>query len=309
MTEEAQQFINELNKEIIITHTATASRLLKKGKVGVDAFTLYNFYCWVASWQLTNKVKATDKFCIQGLHWGKPRFIKAKTLLIKEGVIKTIAKKDEKGRIIGHYIHIHYLNGFTLKRENPEVLSNTSGQKETRGIVSHQVENRPTSALDKKENALDKKSMSVEPTDLKKEKNRKNTPTLKPKDTSVLWDLKKETEKLLKDPKRHIQIIGLWIQEKGLQPENAEQMQSLIKRNLRPACLLNGYSNEDIRETIKILKNTEYLKKFTLETCLKYIDEVVAQKKKQGRQIIRFEEIKRPDGSIVVRPIYAEVKT
>ncbi len=283
--EKQQQFINELNKEIIITHTVTASRLLKKGKGGVDAFTLYNFYCWVASWQLTNKVKATDKFCIQGLHWGKPRFIKAKSLLIKEGVIETIVKKDEKGRIIGYYIHIHYLNGFTPKRAKPEVSPDTSGRKKTRGIVSHQVENRPSSALDKKKSALDKKSMSAEQTN---------------------WQLEKELEKLLKDPRRHIQIIGVWIKEKGLRPENREQMQSIIRRNLRPARLLNGYSNDDIQGTIAVIKNTEYLRKFTLETVAKYIDEVVARKKKHGRKIIRFEEIKRPDGSVVMRPIYGD---
>lgn len=140
-------------------------------------------------------------------------------------------------------------------------------------------------------------------TNKKKEKEQiKNSMSDKP----TGWQLEKEVEKLLKDPRRHIQIIGVWIKEKGLRPENAEQMQSIIRRNLRPARLLNGYTNEDIKETIEALKRTEYLKKFTLETCLKYIDEIIVQKKKQGRKIVRFEEIKRPDGSVVMRPIYGD---
>jgi DNA-binding MarR family transcriptional regulator len=130
----------------------------------------------------------------------------------------------------------------------------------------------------------------------------KNNKSLSGKPTH--WDLKEEREKLVKDQKRHIQIVGLWIKERDLQPENAEQMQSLIKRNLRPARLLNGYSNEDIQETIKVLKNTDYLRKFTLETVAKYIDEIVAQKEKRGPKIIRYEEIRKPSGNVVMRPIY-----
>jgi len=122
------------------------------------------------------------------------------------------------------------------------------------------------------------------------------------------WQLKEETEKLLKDPRRHIQVIGVWIKEADLRPENHEQMQSIIHRNLRPAKLLNGYTNEDIHETVRVIKNTDYLKKFTLETVAKYIDEVVAQKKKRGRRIIRFEEIRQPDGSVAMRPIYEKAK-
>ena len=120
------------------------------------------------------------------------------------------------------------------------------------------------------------------------------------------WKLEKELEKLLTDPKRHIEIIGIWIREMKLGPENKDQMQSIIKRFLRPAKLLQGYKNEDIVETINVLKNTSYLTKFTPETISKYIDEVVANKKKEGPKIQRFEKIEKPDGSIVMRPIYAK---
>ena len=125
-------------------------------------------------------------------------------------------------------------------------------------------------------------------------------------DKPTNWNLEKELEKLLTDPKRHIEIIGIWIREMKLRPENKDQMQAIIKRFLRPAKLLEGYKNKDIVETIKVLKNTSYLTKFTPETISKYIDEVVANKKKEGPNILRFEKIEKPDGSITMRPIYAK---
>lgn len=105
-------------------------------------------------------------------------------------------------------------------------------------------------------------------------------------------------------PRRDLQIISLFIKEIGLKPDNKDQFNQIVRRNLRPAQKLIGYSNEDIKETIQVLRHTDYLKRFTLETVTKYIDEVVAQKQKRGPKIIRFEEIKKSDGEITVRPIY-----
>ena len=48
---------------------------------------------------------------------------------------------------------------------------------------------------------------------------------------------------------------------------------SLIKRNLRPAKDLLGYSLDKIEKTMKNFKNIDYLSKWTLETVVKYIDE------------------------------------
>ena len=144
-TEEKEQFINELNKEIVLTHTITASRLLKMGKIGVNAFTLYNFYCWVASWQMTNRVKANDKFCMKGLHWGRDKFRLAKNLLIKEKIIEVKNRRNEKGQIVAHYIHIHFLNGFTRSPEIHSMVKPQGGKQPTN-----------TTSIDKKGNAIDK---------------------------------------------------------------------------------------------------------------------------------------------------------
>ena len=55
-----------------------------------------------------------------------------------------------------------------------------------------------------------------------------------------------------------------------------------------------------------MLKNTDYLKRFTLETVSKYIDEVVAQKQKQGPKIVKFVEVKDKEGNIKMRAIYED---
>jgi len=127
--------------------------------------------------------------------------------------------------------------------------------------------------------------------------------------TKTDLDKRKEyKENLLKvsKPRRDLHIISLFVKEMGLKPENKEQFNHIIKRNLRAARNLIGYSDEQIKKTIQVCKNTDYLKKITLETICKYIDQVVAEEQKQGPKIIRFEEIKKPDGRIVVRPVYEE---
>lgn len=86
------------------------------------------------------------------------------------------------------------------------------------------------------------------------------------------FNLLEENKKLLSDPKRHIQIIGIWLKAKGPKIENKKQLQSFIKRNLRSAQLLEGYKNNRIIEVIQYLKeNADF--KFTLETVSKFVDE------------------------------------
>jgi len=128
------EIINELNKEIILIHTATASKLLKMGREGVDAFTLYSFYCWCSSWQLTNKVKATDAFCMKGLHWGKNKFHRAKNILLREGIIKP-EERREKGKIKGWYIHISFLRDLTRGTKIHPVAEPEGGFQTTNAYI------------------------------------------------------------------------------------------------------------------------------------------------------------------------------
>jgi len=122
----------------------------------------------------------------------------------------------------------------------------------------------------------------------------KDSPSGKPTTDSSIplrgekWDSTFEVERLLEDVHRHIQIIGVWLINNEIYPENTDQIKSFIKRNVRPAMLLKGYSNEDIVETIKILKKTDYIKKITLETVAKYIDETVANRTKTKKKVVKI---------------------
>jgi len=107
----------------------------------------------------------------------------------------------------------------------------------------------------------------------------------------------------MKKDSRHIQVIAMWIKQKGLTPESEEQARGIIKRNLRPAKELAGYKDEDIIATIDTIKNAGWLKKWTLETVLKFIDEVVALRaKSRGRPKVRFEQVEK-NGRIVMRAV------
>jgi len=105
-------------------------------------------------------------------------------------------------------------------------------------------------------------------------------------------------------PRRDLEIISLYIKEIELKPENKEQFNQIVKRNLRASQGLIGYSNEDIKKTIQMLKNTDYLERFTLETVGKFIDSVVAEKIKEGPKILKWERVKDEKGIIRMKPIY-----
>ena len=83
---------------------------------------------------------------------------------------------------------------------------------------------------------------------------------------------KNKLDEMTKDKQKHIQIIALYWQIKGFNFENKEQYQAALKRELRPARQLVGYSMDRIRETIEWLSEETDIN-FKLETVHKYIDE------------------------------------
>lgn len=113
------------------------------------------------------------------------------------------------------------------------------------------------------------------------------------------WSLSNYLSLMASDTNRHIQIIGVWVKEMELNPENKDQMKALMARNFRAARSLKGYSNLDILSTIRYLKeDVDYIDKFTLETISKYIDKIVADKKKSGPEPKGYKIIKTPQGEI-----------
>ncbi|MCK5061738.1 hypothetical protein KAR28_04255 [Candidatus Parcubacteria bacterium] len=77
---------------------------------------------------------------------------------------------------------------------------------------------------------------------------------------------------LLKDKKKHIQIVGLYAKAKKINFQNKEQQSSFIKRNVRSASNLKGYDFKRIADTMKYLIDTANYP-WKLETVGKFIDE------------------------------------
>lgn len=143
---------NDLHGAIIMTHTNTAKRIFSQGKDGVDAFCLYCFYAYVAAWQETKQIKATESFVRTGLHWGKDKYHKAKNILIKLNIIEDITRRDANNKILGHYIRIKYSSSLKTK-ESPSLDSSRVDLPEG-GFQTPNAYIYKLNALDKKENIL-----------------------------------------------------------------------------------------------------------------------------------------------------------
>lgn len=82
---------------------------------------------------------------------------------------------------------------------------------------------------------------------------------------------------------RRMPIIAYYWKIKGWIFDNKDLYDSALKRELRPAGLLKGYTNEKIKQTCEWLKaNADF--KWTMETIHKYIDEPLETLKGGGKQ-------------------------
>lgn len=81
-------------------------------------------------------------------------------------------------------------------------------------------------------------------------------------------------ESCRKSPQRYINLIGEYADEKkSVQFTTKEQWRSFLNRNLRPAKALEPYTNDQIGKAMKNIESAEYIKRWTMETLLKYLEE------------------------------------
>lgn len=95
----------------------------------------------------------------------------------------------------------------------------------------------------------------------------------KDKDTTTsknLVVLSSKIPNLLEDSKRHIVILGLFINFKGITFDNKEQQQSFIKRNVRDSKQLVDYSDERIIKIMTLLRDRATFD-WKISTVVKYI--------------------------------------
>jgi hypothetical protein len=79
---------------------------------------------------------------------------------------------------------------------------------------------------------------------------------------------------LLISKQTNLKIIGLYIKHKGYKFSNALQAKAELTRNLRAASLLAGYTLEDVKRIMSYLDEQDFIKKWTLETVSKYMQDV-----------------------------------
>ncbi len=91
-----------------------------------------------------------------------------------------------------------------------------------------------------------------------------------------VFNFDNELEKLRTDKKKHIKIIALYWKKKKWVFENKEQFDKALKREMKAATALTGYTGEQIARAIKHCE--ENYKEWSLETVGKRITDVVNKK-------------------------------
>jgi len=85
-----------------------------------------------------------------------------------------------------------------------------------------------------------------------------------------------ELNKLKDSPRHEFKVIALYWVSKGFEFTNKEQFSSALKRELRPAGLLKGYSGDQISRSIEFCKNNYDV--WTLETVGKRVSDLINKK-------------------------------
>lgn len=129
------------------------SKLLKEGKAGVDAITLYFFYYHTSNRQHSDTAKATRSYVKTGLGWGTTRFWRANCLLVKEKMVEKIAKKNETTGLISEWF---VRLPFKASAETIERIQSTCPQMRTTGDHPHVLETHTVDGEDNKHNSLSK---------------------------------------------------------------------------------------------------------------------------------------------------------
>lgn len=148
-----------LDNDIIFMSMRKYEFFMSNGSLGRDAKSLYEHYMYTARRQKTNSVKANNVYCINGLDMSKERLQKAKRFLIDSGLVNPIVRRDESGKITGHYVEISCCGyetfkqsaGITTRSENQQVALPSGGKTATNALTNN------INALTNKENALTNK--------------------------------------------------------------------------------------------------------------------------------------------------------
>lgn len=118
---------------------------MSHGKDGIDALTVYLHLMYTARLQGTNSVYAKDIYIRNGIHLGSAKLSKAKALLYGMGLIKTVERRDESGKIIGKYIEVvtktvpseQEIHNTQMSVMEPQHSKSSAGFQETNALTNN----------------------------------------------------------------------------------------------------------------------------------------------------------------------------
>lgn len=117
----------EADGDIIFMTVAKYKLFMAHGKAGRLAKDVYEHLMFTARLQGTGTVRASENYIRNALEIGEDSYKAAKKLLIKLGLVENIIRRNESGKIIGHYVRV-------------KAAASPLGSQE---VVSPEAENQP----------------------------------------------------------------------------------------------------------------------------------------------------------------------
>ncbi len=191
------EFETEFLQKTIMLDVNTIQKLFE---YWADVATLYLFYHKQSKLQKTNQSYSTMIFIKKWLWWGDKRVKDAKKILKELWLIEDVVKRDEKWKIIGHYVKLNYIK--SKKFLNTKIIPSGA---ETQGVDNSMYGQENTNALSSlninalsnkdKENSENQKKYYYKDIDLLKKDYKNKYPNIKTYQktifkTLIIWLLK-----------------------------------------------------------------------------------------------------------------------
>lgn len=118
--------------------------ILLKEQNSPDLIGLYCFYYYTAKWQHTTQPHATTRYTAEGLGWSEVKVRRIKEQLKKLNLIEDVDKRDALGKIVGHFVKIHFI--WNVPNSPTLTVSHTVGNREGNAYIISNITN--TSRMD-----------------------------------------------------------------------------------------------------------------------------------------------------------------
>lgn len=205
---------------------------------------------------------------------GKIEFLTKEVLLKKSGIEYLPEYPDEWNNTIEVLKVFEKMNMITIDSNGAICVNNWKKRQES---ALTNAERQAKYRLNRKSN--EKVTGVTTKVTLEKnriEKNRKEN-TYSVADATP-FSVEEEMQKLKESDRKDFKIIALYWSKKKFNFENKKQFESALKRELRAAKELTGYSGEQIARAIKYCQDNYEKVGWTLETINKRISDVVIKK-------------------------------